>query len=177
MWSVHWAELFDKGDPRNIEVRLLSAWRSGNVVWLKDAGERIEPNSILISAISCVVFDCCNSTESWNFTYIPIKISNYVSKRLVAGDPADLTEDSIWLSLERAYVPLNRRSDIESINRWKICRMDLWKYIELTPRVQISGCAESDQSRRLSAFNWRWLMRWVSLNTFGNFFSFMTASG
>ena len=62
-------------------------------------------------------FDCCNSTESWNFKNIPIKMSNFVSERLVAGAPADLAEDSIGLSLERVYVPLNRRSDIESINR------------------------------------------------------------
>ena len=97
---------------------MLSAWRSGNVVvYVVYAGERIEPNSILISSISCVVFDCCNSTESWNFTKISIKMFNFVSERLVAGAPADFTEDSIGLSLERAYVPLNPRSDIESIDR------------------------------------------------------------
>ena len=66
----------------------------------QDLRHPTEPNSILISAISCVVFDCCNSTESWNFTNIPIKMSNFVSERLVAGAPADLTEDSIGLSLE-----------------------------------------------------------------------------
>ena len=74
-------------------------------------------DSTLISAILCVVFDCCNSTESWNFTNILIKMSNFVSERLVAGAPADFTEDSIGLLLERAYGPLNPRSDTESINR------------------------------------------------------------
>ena len=44
-------------------------------------------------------------------------MSNFVSERLVAGAPADLTEDSIGLSLKRAYLPLNPRSDIKSINR------------------------------------------------------------